>query len=491
MKNRINRATSASLRCVLLSLGMTGCTVGPIYKTPDLASQLPGHYQQIEDKKNNGITTIAHWWLAFNDSTINQLVDAALLRNLDLASADATIQQARAQLGIIDSAALPQLNAQGRIGRDRISKNSELLSNLPVPNPNVNFTDYRAGFDASWELDFFGHNARQAEAAHARLISVEHQREGVALKVAAEVVRNVINYRAWQKRSKNAQTMLEQSQQLVDLARLQQQAGLLSESDVTEAEIAVHQMAAAIPSLQTAAKASLMALTVLVDQPQDQVAPVLDISTDIPTVPDHIDALGDALGIPSDLLLRRPDLRAAERELAAATADIGVAVAEQYPRLTLVASGGLDSVTPGKFTQLASSFWNLGPQLTIPLFTGGRLAAQVKGREAARDAALAQYHQAVLVAFADTETALIRYQREKQRLTQIKRAFEAQHRQLTLADKRYQVGETNFVNVLQARQQLAQIHDQRLASQQALAENLTALFKALGGPGLPHEAPHF
>jgi len=462
----------------LLSFLVIGCTVGPTYKRPDLASQLPTQYQQIEDKKNNEkLTTTDSWWLVFNDSAINQLVDDALLRNLDLANANAKIKQARAQLGIIDSASLPQATAQGRIGTDRISKNSEMLSNLPLPNPDVNFTDYRAGFDASWELDFFGHNARQAEAANARLTSVEHQREAVALQVAAEVVRNVIDYRAWQRRSKNAQMMLEESEQLLNLARLQQQAGLLSESEVTEADLAVHQAAAAIPSLQTPAKASLMALTVLTDRSQEQVSTLLHASTSIPTVPDDI----DMLGVPSDLLLRRPDLRIAERELAAATADLAVAVAEQYPRLTLVASGGLDSITPGKFAQLASGYWNLGPQLTIPLFAGGRLVAQVKEREAALDAALAKYRQAVLQAFTDTETALIRYQREKQRLTQIEQAFEAQHRQLKWADKRYEVGETNFMKVLQARQQLAQIHDQQLASQQALAENLTALFKALGG----------
>jgi NodT family efflux transporter outer membrane factor (OMF) lipoprotein len=459
--------------CFLL---LVGCTVGPNYQKPDLATQLPTHYQQIDGSENSE-ATIDRWWHTFNDAAINQLVDMALARNLDIASSDANIRQARAQISIINSASLPQINAVGRIGRDRISKNGEFLSNIPLPNPQVNFTDYRAEFDTSWEIDLFGHNRRQAEAAQARLTSIEHQREEVELRVAAEVVRNVIDYRAWMLRSKNAQTMLEESQEILALANLQQQAGLFSTSEVMNAEIAVHQSAAAIPSLQSAATASLMALTVLSDQTQEQVVAVLQTHSTIPTVPKNI----VALGLPSDLLLRRPDLRIAERELAATTADIGVAVAEQYPQLTLVANGGLDSVTPGKFTQLASTFWNLGPQLSIPLFAGGRLAAQVQSREAKRDAALAQYRQAVLTAFADTETAIIRYQREQQRLEQIELAFEAQHRQLEWADQRYQVGETNFVNVLQTRQQLAQIHDQQLASRQALAENLVVLFKSLGG----------
>jgi len=470
MNHFIHRAIPISL----LLLG--GCTVGPNYQKPDLAVHLPAQFHQVERHPNTG-SGPDRWWMTFNDSAINQLVDAALLHNLDLVSADANIKQARAQLRLSEGASLPQLNVGGRVGRDRISKNGEFLSNIPIPNPDVNFTDYRAGFDASWEIDLFGHNRRQVEAAQARLTSIEHQRDEVALRVAAEVVRNVIDYRAWRKRAKNAQTILEESKQLLTLATLQQQAGLLSESEVMEAEIAMHQAAAAIPSFQSAVFASVMAMTVLTNQSQGQVATLLQMDSDIPTVPDHI----AFPGFPSDLLLRRPDLRIAERKLAAATADIGVAVAEQYPRLTLVGNGGLDSVTPGKFAQLASTFWNLGPQLSIPLFAGGRLTAQVKSREAARDAALAQYRQAVLIAFADTETALIRYQREQQRLTQIKHAFDTQHRQLDLAERRYQAGETNLVNVLQARQQLAQIHEQQLASQQALAENLTALFKSLGG----------
>ncbi|MCD6025739.1 MAG: efflux system, outer rane lipoprotein CmeC [Solimicrobium sp.] len=466
-----------------LLLLVTGCTVGPSYQKPDLAARLPAHYQQIENSETpkNLVTKVVsktdRWWTSFNDDAINQLVDIALSHNGDLASADANIRRARTHLKVVDSSFLPQFSSQGRIGRDRFSKNSELLANIPIPNPKVDFVDYRAGFDASWELDLFGHSARLAEAANARITSVEQEREEVALRVAAEVVRNIIDYRAWQLRSKNASANLENTQQLLNLIILQQKEGLISESEVAQATTAVHQAAAIIPSLQSAALAALMGLTVLTDQSSEEVTAFLQADTDIPSVPNYL----DFLGFPSDLLLRRPDLRVAERELAAATADIGVAIAEQYPRLTLVGNSGLDSITPGKFTDLASSYWNLGPQLSIPLFTGGRLAAQVKSREASRDAALARYRQAVLVAFADTETALIHYQREQRRLTQINHALAAQQHLLHLAEKRYQAGDTNFTDVLYTRGQLAQTREQQLASEQALAKNLTALFKSLGG----------
>lgn len=456
---------------------LTGCAVGPNYQQPTTGTALPDHYQQVAGHEISTAANTDRWWLGFNDPAINQLVDAALQRNLDLASADANIRAARAQLNIIDSANQPQLNADGHISRDHFSKNSENFANIPFPHPLTTFTDYRAGFDASWEIDLFGQNKRSLEAAQARLAVIEHQRQGAELRVAAEVVRNTIDYRAWQQRVNNAQQIVDADQQLLDLVLLQKQAGLMSDSDVIDAESSLHSATATLPTLQSAALASLMAITVLVNQSQEQVSALLQTDAAIPVPPQHI----DALGLPADLLLRRPDIQSAERTLAAATADIGVAVADQYPKITLLAKGGLDSISTGKFTDLASQYWNLGPQISLPLFSGGRLAAQVSAREAARDAALAQYRQTILAAFADTETALIRYQREQQRLEQIQAEYQTQQQQLKFAELREQVGDTNHTPVLQARARLAQLNDTQFASQQALADDLTVLYKALGG----------
>lgn len=456
---------------------LAGCALGPNYQKPQLSTPLPNQYQQIEGGKLANSTVNDRWWLSYNDPAINQLVDAALQRNLDLAGANAHIMQARAQLNIVDSANQPQLNAGARVGRDQFSKNSENFANIPFPNPLTTFNDYRVGFDASWEIDLFGHNQRSIEAARARLTSIEYQRQEIELRLAAEVVRNVVDYRAWQKRSINLQQIIDDDQQLLDLMILQEEAGLAAKSDVFDAQATLYNAAANLPPLQSAASASLMAITVLVNQSQEQVTATLETDAPIPAVPAHI----DTIGLPSDLLLRRPDIQSAERELAAATADIGVAIADQYPKITLLASDGLDSITPGKLTSLASRYWNIGPQISLPLLSGGRLAAQVASREAARDTALAQYRQTVLAAFADTETALIRYQREQQRLAHIEHALCAQQQQLVFAEQRYQAGDTNYAAVLQAHTQLAQINDTQYASQQALAENLAALYKALGG----------
>ncbi len=499
-KKRFYRLSGGLFLSLLLGLSLAACTVGPDYHSPDMRQHLPAHFQNAPLDNSTGtitgtntakpVATTDFWWQSFNDPALNDLEQLALQRNYDLAGAGAAIRQARAQAGIITSATQPQLENSDRISRDRISRNSENMANMPLPDPKTSFTDYRAGFDASWEIDLFGYNDHKNAAAQARLAAIEQQHRDVALRISAEVARNVIDYRITQQRLQNAGDNLTASQQLLKLLTLQQQAGLLSNSDLTAAQSAVHTAAAALPPLHEAAAAAISALTVLVNLPQDQllerlrlpVAAQTDTGENAETRPEiKLPLTTPPAGLPSELLQRRPDLRMAERQLAAATADIGVAVADQYPRLALTGNAGWDSVTPGKLTQQASRFWSIAPQLSLPLFTGGRLTAQIALQEAARDAALASYHQAVLAALADTETALIRYQQEQLRQTQLMQTVDVQRRQLDFARQRYYLGDTAFSGVLNARMQLAQLNEQQLLSRQALATNLIALFKALGG----------
>lgn len=459
----------------LLWLALAGCAVGPDYRAPDFSTRLPVRYGNA-DGSVSPTAVPDNWWQIFGDPALDRLVQRALENNPDLAAADANIRQARAALSMVAGGQAPQLNASGRVGHDQLSRNSEGFANIPFADPKTRFDDYRAGFDASWEIDLFGRTARGMEAAQARLGSVEEQRRDVALRVAAEVARNVIDYRAWQLRIDNGTAMLDNSREILRLTRLRGAAGLASENDVAQAQNSMHDAAAALPPLQAGRQAALAALGVLVDQPLAEIAAGLQGHAPIPV------SLEPApVGLPGELLLRRPDVRMAERRLAAASADIGVAVAEQYPRLTLIGSGGWDSITPGAFGAQASRFWSLGPQLSLPLLSGGRLEAQVDSRAAARDAALASYRKAVLGALSDTETALIRYQRERARLNELDGARRARLHQVELADQRYRVGETAAFELIDARQQLASLEDQRLASEQALAGNLVALFKSLGG----------
>ena len=467
----------------LLPLGLAACAVGTQYRAPDSATGVPAHFANAPAAGNAVGSPNAMpeaWWTLFKDPAIDRLVRDALARSPDLATAQASIRQARAAVDAVAGGRMPQVNAGARIGHDQLSRNSENFANVPFPNPKTGFTDYRLGFDASWEIDLFGHTAHGIEAAQARFEGVEEERHDIALRVAAEVTRNVVDYRALRQRLDNAEIMRANSRELLRLVQLQRQAGVVGDAEVARAQGAVHDAEAQLPPLEAAARASIAALSVLVDQPYDEVAAILQPSAPASApIPPQPELTGTVM--PAELLRRRPDVRRAERQLAAASAEVGVAVAEQYPRLSLVGSAGWDSLKVGTLADSASRYWSLGPQLALPLFNGGRLQANVEGREAARDAALAGYRKVVLAALADVETALIRYRQEQKRLAELEQSKQNRQRQADIAERRYRVGETSALEWIEARQQLAALEDQRLAAMQQAANNAAALFKALGG----------
>ncbi|GGY19848.1 efflux transporter outer membrane subunit [Paludibacterium paludis] len=461
-------------RLVVISscLWLSACAVGPDYRAPVTAQALPDRYAAAPD---SAMPAPERWWTLFGDPTLNALVERALRSGPDIAMAEARVRESRARFAMAGGVRWPQLNTGARLGRDQMSRNSESLANLPLPNPRTGFTDYRAGFDASWEIDLFGRLSRGVEAAGARMEGSEAARQDAALRVAAEVARNAADVRAWTLRRENGAEAVADSRDLLRLTELQRRAGWLSDREVDEASAALADQEAALPVMDAARHASLAALSVLVDEPVERLAIRFEGTAPF-AVPEAIPA-----GLPSELLRRRADVRAAERALAAATADIGAAVAEQYPRLTLVGSGGWDSIYPGRLTESASRFWNAGPQLTLPLFAGGRLKAQVDAREAERDAAFAAYRKAVLSALADVETALARCKEEAVRDAGLSRALAAREALVGQTERRAAVGESARSEVLAARIQRRAAGDALLASRQTRAAAMIALFKALGG----------
>ena len=459
---------------VCQSLMLAGCVVGPNYQAPKPEQLMPQHVDASTALP--AIPESQRWWTAFHDPALDELVNVALQHSPDLESADAHIRQARASLRQTAAQQLPQLNADGRVGHDQLSLASENFANIPFANPQSGFNDYRAGFDASWEIDLFGHTARSIEAARARLGSVEEQRADASLRIAAEIARNVLDYRYWRLRYDNAAAIQENHRELLHLAELQQRAGMAANSDVELAQANLHAARANLPQLHAAQQAALAALGPLTGLPQADIAALFAAPAAHPIPP----AIA-AASLPSELLLRRPDLRIAERQLAAASADIGVAVADQYPRFNLVGSGGWDSIHAGNLGENASRYWSFGPQFSLPLFSGGRLDAQVKAAQAARDAALADYRKAVLQALADVETQLVRCQGDRERWQKLQASQAAQVGQLAYARQRYRLGETAKVELLQANLLVANVNDAQLAAEQAYSEDLVALFKALGG----------
>lgn len=469
------------LAAALIAASLLGaCAVGPDYSRPPVEQSLPAHYDgdamQVADTHNAPNSLQAGWWRQFNDPVLDALVDQALQHNPELELAEARIREARAGTEAIAGSRLPQLSAGASVSRDHLSGNSEVLANFPIANPQRQFTDYKAGFDASWEIDLFGHTARQLEGSRAREQSIVENARDAALRVAAETVRQVIVYRASQLRWANARSDAADAAEILRLVQLQRQAGLVSDSDVHTAQDAAARAAAIPPTLDAAARSALAALTVLTGSGMADLRAQLGMPHTIPAMQQTA-----AVGLPSDLLRQRPDVRQAERQLAAATADIGVATADLYPRFSLVGSLGLDSVYPGQLTDALSRTWHFGPSLSLPLFNGGRLRQQVRAREAQRDEVLASYRKAVLTAVADTESALVNLDRERQRSVEQERSRNALQRNLALAQQRYETGETTRIEMLDARRRLAAIDDDRLQSDQAGATDMVALVKALGG----------
>jgi len=418
------------------------------------------------------------WWQVLGDDNLTALVERAIKgANLDLQTATARIREARAERGIAGAAELPTVNASAQASRDRYSRNSELFANLPFPNPLVQFTDYRAGFDASWEVDVFGHVRRSVEAADARLQSAQANMRDVRIAVAAEVARSYIAFRQTEAQIALAEADLASLQELTRLVQLRFDAGNASELEVHRADANLQTQSALLATLQADKGATVDALGVLVGATPEEVTGLLTPGWAVPTIRSE----RVAVGLPSDLLRRRPDVRRAERDIAAATADIGVATAELYPRFSLVGNFGSDSVHPGEFWQHASRTWSLAPQVSLPIFGRGRLTSEVSAREAARDAAVATYQKAVLQALSDTEAAMIRYDRARARLTASEQVAAQLDANAALVRREFEEGRSSRIDLLDAERQARQAEEQRVDAAGNQATQLVALYKALGG----------
>lgn len=416
------------------------------------------------------------WWTGLGDPILTRLITQAFAANPDLELAEARLRQARAQQGVQDAQGGPTVSLDGRVSRDRLSSNGELFANVPLPDPKVNFTNYQVGFDASWELDFFGHQRRLSEAALSRTQSSAEQLNDARLVLTAEVARTYIELRTGQQRLVLAEASTRHLEQLVQLTRIAVQAGDSARLDLHQAELNLAGFRATVPQLEVGLRESLTSLATLtaqsVEQVQAQVGPTAPLMA-VPPAP--------AAGLPSDLLNRRPDLRAAERDLQAANADVGVALAERYPRFSLVGNAGWNSIQSGTLLQNASRNWSLGPQFSLPLFNQGLLKAQVRAHQAAYDASLAIYHKAVLVALADVDMAFTRLAQDERKRQQLLDAEARQHQILDLTQRQFQAGDIARTSLLQAQRILLNQQDQSLQAQSQSLIALVSVYKSLGG----------
>lgn len=454
-----------------LPLLLVAChPVGPTYIPPKPA--VPDQFTST----GGTVPAFLEWSPSWRDPQLASLVERALKGSPDLQVAEARLRQARANQGIQEAAGGPDLSMGSKVSRDRISENSGLVSNLPTKSLKTEFTTYQVGFDASWEIDLFGHQRRLAEGARARTEASEERLRDVRLVLASEVIRTYVDYRMGQQRLALAEDNLNDHEELVRLTKLRVGAGDAPDQELQRMEINRDDAQAVLAGLKMNVRQSLAALSVLTATPLQELDTQLQDKAPLMAVPE-----APAAGLPSELLQRRPDVRVAEREMAAACADIGVAQAERYPRFVLVGSGGWTSVSSGTLISTASSTWSVGPQLSVPIFNRGKLNNKVRANEAAFDAASAIYRKSVLAAVADVEVALNRVAQSEERRLRLTEAGRRSQQSVRLVELQYKTGEISKVSLLEVRLASANHEDQEIQAHAQSLNALVSLQKALGG----------
>jgi NodT family efflux transporter outer membrane factor (OMF) lipoprotein len=461
---------------VMAAMAVAGCAVGPDYHQP--AGHAPAAWSSpVAGGITHNSAEAASWWTSFNDAELNSLIERAVKTNLDLRVSEARLRQARAVRAMSVANFGPTVNTTGSYARQLQSMNQPLIGALPLPaNFPFEYDLYNAGFDAAWEIDLFGGKRRALEATTAEWQGAMEARNDVILTLLAEVARNYVELRGGRRRLEIAVRNRKLQEEAVELTRARFQSGVTNELDVTRAVALLAATQAAIPPLDTAVRKSMYAIAVLLGQQPGELVAELSPVPPVRPVPPEI-----PIGLPSDLLRRRPDVRQAERQLAAETARIGVAEAEWFPKLSLTGDRGFESVSASQWFVPGSLFWSVGPSVQWRILDFGRVRSQVRAQTAVQEAALATYEKVALTSLQEAENALVAYAREQNRHTALAVEVEQNRRSLAMADALYTKGRVNYLDVLDARRSLYQSDDQLAVSDQAISVDVVTLYKALGG----------
>jgi NodT family efflux transporter outer membrane factor (OMF) lipoprotein len=473
------------VRTVLLfvSAAMTiaGCAAGPDYHSPK--TQAPANWSEAQlGGTTNAIMPIIAWWKTFNDPELTSLIERAVATNHDLRIADGRLRQARAlrsgaawDLGPTIGTSAGYTDAQQ--SRNSIPFNASGPGGAAISSNYLFHTDlYDAHFDASWEIDIFGGKRRALEQANALVASVEEDRRDVLVSVLAEVARNYIEVRNFQQRLAIAEKNIKAQQDAVDIARSRFSAGLSSELDTKQAEALLATTQAQVPLLETSLKHGIHRLGVLIGREPGTLLVELSQAAPIPAPPPEV-----PVGLPSDLLRRRPDVRRAERQLAADTANVGVQTAELFPKFTLTGVAGFQSFAVSDWFTGGSKYWSAGPTVTWRILDLGHVRSQIRAAEAQAQQSMVVYEKTVLTSCEEAENTLVAYANEQVRYHALSDAVAANRASLEFANDRYANGLADFLNVLDAERSLYQTEDQLADSQSTVSINLVALYKALGG----------
>jgi len=468
----MNSQLFCSTLATIALLTFAGCTVGPNYRQPKTPE--PAAFENATSATGGDIET--NWWRGFHDSNLESLITTAATNNLDLRLAQARLREARA----LWTAA--RFDFAPTITSDNYYQNVQLSI---ATNPNDsrrkrNSELYRVGFDSTWELDLWGRVRRNVEAARATVESVAASRDDVLISVRAEVAVNYLELRGIQARLDVARRNATNQADIVKLAEVLRDGGQGTQLDVARARALMNATLATIPPLEAGQDQTMDRLAVLCGQQPTALRGELISPRALPLGPTEL-----AVGNPTTLLRRRPDVRAAERALAAATARIGVEVADLFPALKFVGSIGLQANHIADLGSAGTAAWNFGPHLTWAALDLGRVRQNIRAADARAEGSLIIYEKTVLLALEETENSLAALGRERQRLEFLREAERAAAEAVELARQRYRDGVTDFLSVLDAERTLLSLQEQVVESETSAATSLVAVYKSLGGAGDP------
>jgi outer membrane protein, multidrug efflux system len=493
---------------LLLSMLAGACSVGPNFTPPE--AKAPDNWHDLQRVQNppddmrfphasvpSLVDTNAdpdpRWWRQFNDATLDSLIDRAAAGNLDLQSAVLRIAAAREQAVVSGAQGLPQLSANASYKREQLGLKGLLQSQGVFDKINAlgsnsaNVTNalnsatgpvslFQDGFDASWELDLFGRVRRSVESANAQTESEMENRNDALVSLEAEVAQTYSQLRGAQLLKQITLAEIDSEQRILDLTREQARVGLTSQSDVESATAQVGSLQAQLPQFDAQIAQAMNGLAVLTGSVPGELDAELEAPGAVPPVPPSV-----PIGLPSTLARRRPDIRRAESDLHAATAEIGVAVAQMYPDVSLTGSVGTRATQVKYLAHWSSLFWSVGPSISLPIFEGGALRANVRIAKAQAGEAALQYRSTVLKALQDVDNALVSYRTDQDRREALTRTVEANRISLQLATDSYRKGLVSFITVLDAERQLAETRQQLAQSTVSVTTDLIAVYKALGG----------
>ncbi len=497
------------------ALTLGACTVGPDFEQPAPWYSPTSWFEKREPKVSAPSVMVSEpvdpqWWTLFRDPELTSLVTRVTAVNLDVRVASIRLAESRASLGIARADQFPQSNANASYTREQLSskgvigllgaggRSNATTSNglggrqggVPSSSPTAPFSLFQYGFDASWELDFWGRVRRNVESVDAQLLASGESRRGAALTAMAEVARDYIQLRGVQRSIQINKDNADTAQRSLGLTRDRAAGGLTTELDVANAAAQLAATLAQLPALQTQQAQLTNAIALLLGEPPHSVEAELVTPRPVPPVPARV-----PVGFPSELARRRPDIRQAEAQLHAATATVGVAIGDFYPRVTLSGSLAIQAVNASDLGNWAARTYGLGPSISIPIFEGGRLTRTLELRRAQEQEAAINYQRTVLQALHEVDNALTSYEGEQRRRAQLDRAVAQNRRAVGLARQRYTDGLADFLSVLDAQRSQLATEQQLADSITAISTDLVQIYKALGGgweqdfPDTPAPAP--